>query len=149
MLGTPACFGTYSSQILSCRWTNCSREGGHRKEQSSTESVFRGTSSKSTAASHYRWGTWLEAAKYYSDNFITAEAIIQSWVNCGQLVQNAKIAILNVDLRQELIEINRFYPAREKLKNESWTMLQYCKPYCIGVERGWPSSPIHEERLGA
>ena len=32
-------------------------------------------------------------------------------------MQNAKIAILNVDLHQELIEINRYFTLPEKIKN--------------------------------
>ena len=48
---------------------------------------------------------------------MTVEAIIQRWVDCGQLVQNAKTAILNENLQQEFIEKKDILPYPIIFKN--------------------------------
>ncbi|KAG0433983.1 CGG triplet repeat-binding protein 1 [Dictyocoela muelleri] len=70
-----------------------------------------------------RWGTWLEAALYYSENFRKVKEIVFSFKNDGILIENARDAFEDKDLISELINIENNYRILKKYLNDS------CKEY--------------------
>lgn len=56
-----------------------------------------------------RWGTWIKAALYYSNNLPAVREIVESFEGNGLLVCKAKCAIQCTDLPQSLLEIKRDY----------------------------------------
>jgi hypothetical protein len=58
-----------------------------------------------------RWGSWLKAAKYYSENFIEVKKIVNVFKNDGSIVEKAKLAVNNTDVKAELLnlELNYFF----------------------------------------
>ena len=56
-----------------------------------------------------RWGTWLEAVKYYALNFQSIKSIINEMSGEGILVTKCKEAIEHLSLHSDIITILRCY----------------------------------------
>ena len=56
-----------------------------------------------------RWGTWLGAVKYYSNNLQAVKTIIRNFHGNGILVQKCLDAINNSELENDLISVDRCY----------------------------------------
>ena len=56
-----------------------------------------------------RWGTWLEASFFYSENFEIAKQIVSSFEDGGKLVERAKEANADQDVFSELRQIFSYY----------------------------------------
>jgi hypothetical protein len=56
-----------------------------------------------------RWGTWLNAASFYAQNLPSVILIVNSWPNDGRIVADAKAAVNQVSIIQDLITIEQCY----------------------------------------
>ena len=55
-----------------------------------------------------RWGTWLRAALYYSENLPAIRTIVNNWTTASLVVSRAKDAINVKDLVEDLVKINQY-----------------------------------------
>ena len=62
-----------------------------------------------------RWGSWIDAALYYSENFIGAFEIVNSFQDGGILAERAKDSICSETLKTSLLSIHRDYSCLSKL----------------------------------
>lgn len=62
-----------------------------------------------------RWGTWLNAAFYYADNFLEVHKIINNFQGGGVLVARAKQAVNSGSVAESLTKIKRDYKELPKL----------------------------------
>eukprot|EP00477_Mikrocytos_mackini_P000977 GAHX01001048.1.p1 GENE.GAHX01001048.1~~GAHX01001048.1.p1 ORF type:complete len:458 (-),score=36.02 GAHX01001048.1:832-2205(-) len=67
-----------------------------------------------------RWGYWLEAARYYSRNFVRIKEIVTQYRDDGQIVSNAKSAVQREGLIEEIMELTQNYIILSDIKN-LWT----------------------------
>ena len=68
-----------------------------------------------------KWGSWLNAALYYTKNLPELKAIVESFVGSGILVMQAKVSLQKSGLAGQLLKIKDQYECLVKLveKTES------------------------------
>ena len=88
-----------------------------------------------------RWGSWLEAAFYYSKNFPKIMDIVNSLSGSDILVERAKSALNSLTIRNQLLEVKRDYETLlvhinkyEKSNVTIKKMLQWTEQFRV---RGW------------
>ena len=62
-----------------------------------------------------RWGSWLNAALYYTKNLPEVKAIVESFVGSGILVTQAKVSFQKSGLAGQLLKIEDQYECLVKL----------------------------------
>lgn len=62
-----------------------------------------------------RWGTWLNAAFYYAENFSKVRDIVNSYTDDGKIVENAKTAVNCASVAESLMKVKRDYENLPKL----------------------------------
>ena len=62
-----------------------------------------------------RWGSWLNAALYYTKNLSEVKAIVESYVGSGILVTQAKVSLQKSSLAGQLLKIKDQYECLVKL----------------------------------
>lgn len=66
-----------------------------------------------------RWATWLKAAIYYANYLPEIKAIVNDFQGSGKIVENAKDAVSNVNLAQDLMLIQKCYSCLIKYVEDS------------------------------
>ena len=56
-----------------------------------------------------RWGSWLKATLYYSENLPAVKEIVNRFEDDGKLVKNAKEAINSETLANDLVNVHSKY----------------------------------------
>ena len=78
-----------------------------------------------------RWGSWLNAALYYSKNLPKVKAIVESFVGSGILVTQAKVSLQKSGLADELLKIIDQYECLvkliEKMESAKYIIKEACK----------------------
>ena len=64
-----------------------------------------------------RWGTWLKAANYYSNNLPQVRQIVKNFSGSGVLVTRARQELENSYVTDELVKISMYKPIMGILKN--------------------------------
>ena len=73
-----------------------------------------------------RWGSWLNAALYYTKNLPEVKAIVESFVGSGILVTQAKVSFQKSGLAGQLLKIKDQYECLVKLI-EKMKLKKQCK----------------------
>ena len=68
-----------------------------------------------------RWGSWLNAALYYTKNLPEVKAIVESFVGSGILVTQAKVSMQKNGLAGQLLKIKNQYECLVSL-SKIWKM---------------------------
>ena len=55
-----------------------------------------------------RWGSWIEAAGFYAENYESVKEVVNSWDGNGVLVLNAQKAVNSDSLFMSLVELERY-----------------------------------------
>ena len=63
-----------------------------------------------------RWGSWIEAAIFYSQNFDQVRTIVDSWESSNSLWYRAQNAFRSEGLINDLVEIMRYSAVLVRLK---------------------------------
>ena len=73
-----------------------------------------------------RWGSWLNAALYYTKNLPVVKAIVESFVGSGILVSQAKFSLQTSGLAGQLLKIKDQYECLvkfiEKIESAKYTI---------------------------
>lgn len=80
-----------------------------------------------------RWGSWINAAEYYSQHFTEIKSIVDAFEEDGILVNKAKESINCQSVRQSLMQISRDYACLANLitktESSSYTVEQAIKDF--------------------
>ena len=77
--------------------------------------ILESTEASSACYCRTKWGSWLNAALYYTKKLPEVKVIVESFVSSGILVTQTKVSLLKSGLAGQLLKINDRYKCLVKL----------------------------------